>query len=177
MDLSGNKPRKKYRLRRPWWFGSICLHPYPVRHVLSTFQAQVWHKATNRRPSILLGSKSSFGTKHYACHTQTEAMVCKVTGSFVSTTKRPDLKMNYNRSLRSAADDLRSQSEFLFTSHVFKLRTCTQLHFHWIKRGNVSRVTVITSNYRYVTKQLKRDWLELLDVKVLLQRSISKPCI
>ena len=42
--------------------------------------------------------------------------------------------------------------------------------------------TVITSNY--VTKQLERDWLELCGVKIfnlnlkfLLQRSISKPCI
>ena len=30
--------------------------------------------------------------------------------------------------------------EFLFKSHVFEIRTCTQLHFHWIERGNVSRV-------------------------------------
>ena len=29
----------------------------------------------------------------------------------------------------------------------------------------------------YITKQLKRNWLELCDVRILLQRSISKPCI
>ena len=51
--------------------------------------------------------------------------------------------------------------------HDFEIHSCTQLHVHWIERGKVSSVTVITSNY--VTKQLKRDWLELCDVKVLLQ--------
>ena len=70
----------------------------------------------------------------------------------------------YSQSLRSATHDLRSQSEFLFTSHVFKSPTYTQLQFHWIERGNVSRVTIITSNY--VIKQLKRDGFELCDVKV-----------
>ena len=82
----------------------------------------------------------------------------------------------YCRSLRSVALDLRPQLEFLFTSHVFKICTRTQLHFHWIESmGMFSALTVITSNY--VTKQLKCDWLELCDVKVLLQRSVSETCI
>ena len=72
-------------------------------------------------------------------------------------------------SLRSATHDLRSQLEFLFTctSHVFKNCICTQLHFHWIERGNVSSVTVIT-------EQLKHDWLELFtlyNVHVVFQNS------
>ena len=49
----------------------------------------------------------------------------------------------------------RSKLEYLFTSHDFKICTCTQLHFHWRESGNLSRVTVITSNN--VTKQLKCD--------------------
>ena len=28
-----------------------------------------------------------------------------------------------------------SQSEFLFTLHIFKICTCTQLRYHWIERG------------------------------------------
>ena len=103
----------------------------------------------------------------------TNAQYVKVSDENVDQTL---LFSNYSRSLRSTTHDLRSQSEFLFTSHVYiTCRTSTQLHFHWIKRGNVSHIKVITSNY--VTKQLKRDWLELCDVKVLLQRSIPKPCI
>ena len=38
--------------------------------------------------------------------------------------------------------------------HVFKIRTCSQLYFHWIERENVLRMTVFTSNY--VTKYIKQ---------------------
>ena len=68
--------------------------------------------------------------------------------------KKNRLTSVYSRSLRNATDDLRLQSEFLFTSHVFKIRTCTQLHFHWIERGNVSRVTSFQTTSQATEKRL-----------------------
>ena len=62
--------------------------------------------------------------------------------------------------------DPRSQSEFLFTLHIFKICTCTQLRYHWIERGNIQHVN--SNHFKLCHKTIETLLVGICDMKVLL---------